>query len=328
MLGRTKNNNQSVGCLWYLSLQLLLFTLIFITSIIVNTTSVSAADAGTKTNPISVSETSYSSVVTQVRNAQHASLLRQRVFVKKSPASTDLDIVAQNVINEANLVTDQLYSFDVYHTPLTKYTIGQEDGVWYIDFKMLHPNTAEQNALAQDNITAIVTSLSFSGKTQYQKIKLIYDYTIANMAIDLTYKDSVIDAVNDGKVNLEQIPYFIQYMILKANNRARVITGNIIDIDGIPHRHSWIIVKIGSYWYNLDPAPYMVSQISDDPATCYRYFLKSNDDFPYHERDAEFNTEEFNTTYNMTPKSYDAGSTRPKPGETTPTCIYPEIKKF
>lgn len=304
---------------------ILLFGGICLAQAAISSRAYAATEDGTKANPFSVSDTSYSGITTQLQNAHQNSLRHQRIYVEKS-TSTDLGIVAQNAINEVRLTKELMRSYNVYHTPLIKYKIGQDDGVWYIDYNMLQLDDPERTALAINNRSEIMTSFSLSGKTQYQKVKTIHDYIVANIKIDYTYTDSTFDAINTKRANLEQIPYLFQYFAGNTNIQSRVITGNLIDVNNVPHRHVWNIVKIGSYWYNLDPIPYMISQLSDSPATCYKYFLENNEDFTFHERDEEFNTEEYNTSYVMTPKTYNAGSTKPKP--TDPTCIYPEIKNF
>ena len=322
MLSHT--NNYSFKHRWHPLFNLLFFMLIFSALVLTNVAKVFAADAGTKTNPISVSETSYSSVVTQVKNARHASSPRQRVFVKKSPATTDLDIVAQNVINDVNNYNASQPAYDLYQTPLLKYKIGQEDGVWYIDFKMLHLNTSEQSTQGQSDLTSILQSLSLSGKTQYQKTKAIYDYTIANLEFDHNYKYTVFDVGSTGKIDPEQIPYFMQYLMYNTNIISKIIYGTLTDTDDNAHQHAWNIAKIGSYWYNFDTLPFMLSEVIDEPEGCRRVFLMNNEDFVHHERNAEYNTDEFNTTYNMTTKSYNPGST----AHSYTPCNYPLINKF
>ena len=155
--------------------------------------------------------------------------------------------------------------------------------------------------------------MALSGKSDYEKVKAIHDY--------------ICDTVNYDYTNLEDKNYTLKYTAYAAlcNNTAvcqgyavafyrmckeiglpvRIITGT-----GNDAAHAWNIVKIGSNtraagdYYNID-----CTWDGQDKETYHIYFLKNEEDFVDHVRDAEYNTAAFHAQYPMSRLSYvDQGS--------------------
>jgi len=89
-------------------------------------------------------------------------------------------------------------------------------------------------------------------------------------------------------------------MFTEAGIPSRIITGT-----GNKDSHGWNIVYLEGKWYNIDCT-------WDDPITLngkdviiYDYYLKSEEEFKGHLRDAEFTSEEFLSQYPIAEKSYE-----------------------
>ena len=77
--------------------------------------------------------------------------------------------------------------------------------------------------------------------------------------------------------------------------------------------HAWNISKLDNYYYNLDST-------WDAGVTSYNYFLRSNENFPNHDRSEEYLTEEFNRNYVMSTQDY-------TPPEPDPDCPFVDVTK-
>lgn len=278
---------------------------------------VSAADpAGSRGNPISVSDSSYNSVTNLLKTSIGNRESKCRVYVKKSNTSVDLDVVLEAVKQAALAVSNSTTIDDYlsYHTSLLRASRGDDGGVAYFQFHMLYLDTPEEESFAATKTTEVLQSLSLSGMTQYQKIKKIRDYFVQNVTLNYSYKyGSVISTLDANGASPLEIAYMAYRLYRATNIQSRVITGNIVDSNNNQRPHAWNIVKIGSYWYNIDIASDMVF-IQNTPTSEYiqenedKCFLQDNANFTNHIRDPEYDTESFNTSFPMTSKAYNAGS--------------------
>ncbi len=181
-----------------------------------------------------------------------------------------------------------------YNTP----ECGQPKG--YLD-------TPEQEVKTLQALDAAVTSLSLDGKTDYEKVKAIYDYVRLNVTYDHSLTDhSTYSAAVLRKSVCQGYASMLYYMMLKAGIDCRIITGNVYDADGNPEGHAWNIVKItdatyGTKWYNVD-----VTWDSDNGSDSW--FLMSDASFDprdgdnpianvSHVRDSKFKTDDFLEKY-------------------------------
>ena len=173
--------------------------------------------------------------------------------------------------------------------------------------------TYEQEQELTAKVNEALDGMALSGKSDYEKVKAIHDY--------------ICDTVNYDFDNLEDENYTLKYTAYAAlcNNTAvcqgyavafyrmckeaglpvRIITGT-----GNGAAHAWNIVKIGSNtraagdYYNID-----CTWDGQDDETYHIYFLKNEEDFVDHVRDAEYNTAAFHAQYPMSRLSYvDQGS--------------------
>lgn len=287
------------------------------------TTMAATGPAGSITNPTTVSDTSFSTVTSLLGTALKNRENSCRVYVKKSNDSVNLDTVLNGAWNAATgyntstsnqdtaKLDDYISSIILQHRMLQ----GIEDSVYYLDYKMQYADTAEEEAAVSESISSILTSLSLSGKTQYQKTKLINDYVRQNITLGYKYDSvSAYDAIN-GEVDSRTANVLFQRLLRSANIGSRVIKGQYALLNDNNDEYYWVIAKIGSYWYNID----ILHDVMLPSGECLNGgFLKNNDAFDTlgFTRDPEYNTESWNSSFVMTSKSYDAGSTV---GATCPT---------
>jgi hypothetical protein len=154
-------------------------------------------------------------------------------------------------------------------------------------------STKAQEDEVKQVLDAAVADLNLEGKSEYYKVKAIYDYVRLNVTYDKSLTDhSTYSAAVKRKSVCQGYSSMLYYMMLKAGIDCRIITGQ-----GNGGAHGWNIVKIGDTWYNVD-----VTWDSDQGSD--RYFLLSDATFNTlgggHTRDAKYLTEEFVSAHPIT----------------------------
>ena len=157
----------------------------------------------------------------------------------------------------------------------------------------------EQEEKVDEEVSNLLKSLDLSNKTDYQKVKAIYDYICSNVTYDH-------DNLNDESYSLKYTAYaalinktavcqgyasLFYRLALDAGVDTRVISGEA----GGPH--AWNIVKLNGKYYNLDST-------WDAGRRTYAYFLKNTNDFDDHVRDNDYQSNEFIEEYPMWDESY------------------------
>lgn len=160
-------------------------------------------------------------------------------------------------------------------------------------------SSLEQEEKVDEEVSNLLKSLDLSNKTDYQKVKAIYDYICSNVTYDH-------DNLNDKSYSLKYTAYaalinktavcqgyasLFYRLALDAGVDTRVISGEA----GGPH--AWNIVKLNGKYYNLDST-------WDAGRSTYAYFLKNTNDFDDHVRDNDYQSNEFIEEYPMWDKSY------------------------
>ena len=247
-----------------------------------------------------------------------ASTLRQQMVSRA--AVINLYYHHDSVLTQAvfDQLCDDLFAKAIAHTGVGKegdyilwncqrYTVGatqeaSSQGSGYnvhITFTFTYLSDADQEAQMDQAVADLLSSLDLSGKTDYQKIKAIYDYICSNITYDYdnlyddsyTLKHSSYAALINKKAVCQGYASLFYRLALEAGIDARVISG---DSSG---PHAWNIVKIEGSYYNLDST-------WDAGNTEYEYFLKNAKDFPNHTRDAAYTTAAFTSSYPIAATSY------------------------
>ena len=168
-----------------------------------------------------------------------------------------------------------------------------------IFYDVSYLSSLEQEEKVDEEVSNLLKSLDLSNKTDYQKVKAIYDYICSNVTYDH-------DNLNDESYSLKYTAYaalinktavcqgyasLFYRLALDAGVDTRVISGEA----GGPH--AWNIVKLNGKYYNLDST-------WDAGRSTYAYFLKNTNDFDNHVRDNDYQSNDFIEEYPMWDKSY------------------------
>ena len=168
-----------------------------------------------------------------------------------------------------------------------------------IFYDVSYLSSLEQEEKVDEEVSNLLKSLDLSNKTDYQKVKAIYDYICSNVTYDH-------DNLNDKSYSLKYTAYaalinktavcqgyasLFYRLALDAGVDTRVISGEA----GGPH--AWNIVKLNGKYYNLDST-------WDAGRSTYAYFLKNTNDFDDHVRDNDYQSNEFIEEYPMWDESY------------------------
>ena len=185
------------------------------------------------------------------------------------------------------------------------------DTEYMVDFTitMMYHTDAAQEAAVTARVDSLLAELNPTG-TDYQKIKTVYDWMCSNIVYDYdnledyTYylKYSAYAALINGTSVCQGYANLLYRLALEMGIDCRVITGYSANGSGEPEAHAWNIVKLGDSYYNLDAtwdAPYA------EHGWEYNYFLKSQDGFENHTRNADYTTSAFNAAYPMSGEDFD-----------------------
>ena len=168
-----------------------------------------------------------------------------------------------------------------------------------IFYDVSYLSSLEQEEKVDEEVSNLLKSLDLSNKTDYQKVKAIYDYICSNVTYDH-------DNLNDESYSLKYTAYaalinktavcqgyasLFYRLALDAGVDTRVISGEA----GGPH--AWNIVKLNGKYYNLDST-------WDAGRSTYAYFLKNTNDFDDHVRDNAYQSNDFIEEYPMWDESY------------------------
>ncbi len=180
--------------------------------------------------------------------------------------------------------------------------------------------TKAQEAALTTKLNQVMESLDLDTKTEYEKVKAIFDYIASHVTYDYDnlnnqsykLKHTAYAALVNGTSVCQGYATLFYRMCLTAGLDARVITGS--DTPGYSD-HAWNIVRIGNLYYNID-----VTWDAGYEPEYYNYFLRGQDTFEYHYRDNEYDTTAFHTEYPMSATDYDPTAVTPTPTNTpTPT---------
>ena len=180
--------------------------------------------------------------------------------------------------------------------------------------------TKAQEAALTAKLNQVMESLDLDTKTEYEKVKAIYDYIASHVVYDwdnleddsYKLKHTAYAALVNGTSVCQGYATLFYRMCLTAGLDARVITGS--NTPGYSD-HAWNIVRIGNLYYNID-----VTWDAEQEPEYYNYFLRGQDTFEYHYRDNEYDTTAFHTEYPMSATDYDPTAVTPTPTNTpTPT---------
>ena len=132
------------------------------------------------------------------------------------------------------------------------------------------------------------------------KMRFIYGFIVNHVKYDDTrQKLSVYSALFDKSAVCEGCAALLYRMLMTAKIQSKIITGK-----GLHERHAWNIVRLGGLWYNSDVTWDLYHGFGGSGPSTYKWFLKCDETFINHTREAAYSTSDFNAQYPMSPQDY------------------------
>lgn len=140
--------------------------------------------------------------------------------------------------------------------------------------------TGEEERLVDEKVESILEELDLIGKSDYEKIGIIYDYIINNVSYAYDSSDDVIfsaySALFNGSAVCQGIAQLFYRLTTKAGISCRIVSGTA---NG--GNHAWNIAEINGKYYLLDPT----FDLSYGGRAMY-YFLRGSENFDEHNKTA------------------------------------------
>lgn len=267
-------------------------------------------------NPVSPQETAHSSARSNTGSygteESAAAMLRQKMVERQTTVTvyvqTDKDgieTLCEDIFSKALEHTGNPKEGDYLRWHFANYTakssIKTLDGIHCkveLVYELSYYTDAQQEAAVDSKVAEVLQELNVYDGTDYEKICKIYDYICGHVTYDHIHKDNAAHtlkftayaALVDGTSVCQGYASLFYRMALELGVDTRVISGF-----GQNQAHGWNIVKIGSRYYNVDAT--WDSQRNASGA--YEYFLRCNDNFPDHTREAQYDTAQFHAAYPM-----------------------------
>lgn len=173
----------------------------------------------------------------------------------------------QNKKNAYSEFFDKLAQRDGYTTGIISGSCITIRGiqVQYVTFQFGYLTTRKQERYIDKKVRSIIKQIG-KGSRVY-KARAAHDYLIAHMQYDSNNFNPYY-AFSKGRGMCMSYALAYQRILQEMEIPCIYVKGD---------QHAWNMVKIGRYWYNVDVT-------WDDNKNRYRYFLKSDSDFPGHKR--------------------------------------------
>lgn len=187
-----------------------------------------------------------------------------------------------------------LYGLQAYQAQVKEGT----GGLYTLNCTVLYHSDAAQEAKLTEAVDKALAELALTGKSDYEKVRLIHDYICDHVEYDETYGNySAYHALCEGSAVCQGYAVLFYRMCKDAGLSVRILSGT-----GNGEAHGWNIVQIGSKYYNID-----CTWDDQSTHTIYDYFLKSDAEFGDHVRDERYTAEEFLSAYPVASASYTEG---------------------
>ena len=190
------------------------------------------------------------------------------------------------------------------------YNTVDEENITTVNFSFTWLSNYEMEEEVTARIDEILAELNLWDMTDYEKIKGVYDYICTYVHYDLDHDDEIESQVHNNYVhsthsaviaNLTVCQGFssmLYRMLLEVGVDCRYITGY-----SNSEKHAWNIVRIDDLYYNVD------ATFDRGLTVYYRYFLCTEYNFINHNRDSQYTTSEFNSSYPMSDVPYGVSAT-------------------
>ena len=259
-----------------------------------NPTMDTTADAAVTTD-------TYTDPLTQLYNAM---LTRQTAFsiYCNNPDEIASKLADESLFFEASTIDSPNTSddFDYLYQNVDEYTVSSSNNCLNVTIKWSEDANQLQQVNAKVNEIIAETGVK-NMNNAYDIAKTLHDYVVKVTNYDYSLsKYTAYNALFDKKTVCQGYSLLYYKLLTEAGVSSKIILGTA---EG--GYHSWVIVKIGDLYYNVDPT-------WDDTETSsisYDYFLKGSNSFDRdHTREAKFTTEEFNSKYPTSKSNFSKSS--------------------
>ncbi len=186
----------------------------------------------------------------------------------------------------------------------------------YIEVDCYYTISYRDDAGKEGQVTAAVnsalSSLGVSSKSEYDKIKAIYDYIADKVYYDYdeasspTLRNPTSYTAYAAMINNKSVCQGYALLFYRMCNQAgiscRIVTGTAMGSNGTEN-HAWNIVRLGGKYYNVDVTWDSTMKHANRP---YEYFLKCDAGLKDHTKDPAYKTAPFTTSYPMSATNYGA----------------------
>lgn len=226
------------------------------------------------------------------------------VTVSYVGSASELTVFAEDVIQEVFAVDDVSTDsdFDYMKCKYAGMQVRMEGmyRFYKVHYEFIYLETKEQTDEVDAKIDALFDKWEIDTMQEYQKVRKIHDYVVKNAKYDMSVKgNSAYYNLLEHKSACQGYAALLYKMLTRAGIPCRVITGMA---DG--QKHAWNIVKLGSFWYNLDATWDDPIGVNEEKYVSYDYFLRGSDHFENHTSDGEFLTPEFMKKYDISIADY------------------------
>ncbi len=211
-------------------------------------------------------------------------------------------------VDETENPTEGDYIFHQYGGYEMHYRYQQQNGEYHYEIEIIpdYYTTLEQEQKVSDKIQEVLDSFHFrKSASEYEKIRAVYNYIYQNVEYDNVHKkneyyhlkSTAYGALIYHRAVCQGYAVLLYRMLRESGIDVRIITGTAQISDGSTEFHAWNIVRIGEQYYNLDVT-------WDKQMQTEEYFLKSDENFPYHIRDEIYASQDFYQQYPMAQQDY------------------------
>ncbi|MER1998853.1 MAG: transglutaminase domain-containing protein [Lysinibacillus sp.] len=169
------------------------------------------------------------------------------------------------------LLADEYLAFD--YRGYT-YTPTEKNGKLVIDVTFNYYQTKNQYLYVKQQVKKIVKSVTKPAMTQHEKVKVLHDYIVDNVAYDFSLNQRVnapFFALKGGETLCNGYAMLMYLLLKEAGIEARLISGEA-GTGADKEFHAWNMVKLERVWYHLD----VTWNDYDDGQIRYEYYLKSD----------------------------------------------------
>lgn len=246
--------------------------------------------------------TSQAEAERQIRDSMKQRTAVITVYVK-GPLNKTTKQTAHDMMNNAMAHTGKPKEGDylLWHYSSWKAKITTAGSDYIYEYTVEYNTTAQQEQQVDNAVQSLIWQLGVSYKSDYEKVKGVYDYICANITYDHTNPDTyklkhtAYAAIIDKTAVCQGYALLFYRMMLEMGVDCRLVAGI-----GNGGAHGWNIVKLDGVYYNVDST-------WDAGLTDYNYFLVNTWNFLDHTRYLEYETWEFHDTHPMAEENYTPG---------------------